>query len=271
MSRKIFTIHHSPSTRHFPFSIYYSQKLLANGKNMENGKRINENGSNGFTIIELLVATTIFSIVLIVIVASFLQVGRMFYKGVSVNNTNEAARTLVDDIANDIRLSKSSLYADPTADKNLMNVQYFCVGQHRYTFIFKTKVQGSDITATNLQAKNIQAGVIQDNTGGNCHQPSDDPPGTNATQILGPDMQLNNLTLTKSSSETGVSGVRIHTHIVFYGADNTVFDTSDTTMKNTASDPGKAAGASDAFCSGNSLSTQFCAVSDIDTNITLGF
>jgi prepilin-type N-terminal cleavage/methylation domain-containing protein len=83
----------------------------------------------GFTIIELLVATSIFSLVLLVILASFLQIGRMFYKGVSVSNTNESARSLLDSITRDVRFGQS-----PTGVKNEGGKSYFCAGSHRYTF-----------------------------------------------------------------------------------------------------------------------------------------
>jgi hypothetical protein len=53
------------------------------------------------------------------------------------------------------------------------------------------------------------------------------------------------------------SAVRIHAHVLFYGVDDQVFNP----------DVNDAA----ASCSGTLLSTQFCATSDIDTNITLGF
>jgi prepilin-type N-terminal cleavage/methylation domain-containing protein len=230
-------------------------------------KKISKQQS-GFTIIELLVATTIFSIVLVVIVASFLQVGRMFYKGVSINNTNEAARNLVDDIANDVRLSKSSLYADPAPDSADSSKKFFCVGQHRYTYKLNTQVRDNDINPTsgNISARTMSAGVVQDSTGGNCQDPSH-LNGTNASQVLGPDMRLNALDVAKNA--TG-SAVRIHAHILFYGTDDNVFSSiahpadNDTDHAASLSDP-------KAFCSGNLLSTQFCSVADIDTNIALGF
>jgi prepilin-type N-terminal cleavage/methylation domain-containing protein len=217
-------------------------------------KKYQLESQKGFTIIELLVATTIFSIVLVVIVASFLQVGRMFYKGVSVNNTNEASRGLVDDISSDIRLSDAntilSLHTDP-ADTTK---KYFCTGQHRYTYIIANQVKQDSIInpdTTPVLAKNMHAGIIQDITGGACPAPSATD-GTSPRQMLGPNMQLNLL----SVAQTGTL-VNIHAHVIFYGVDDTVFAPSLT-------DPA-------ARCSGSLLSTQFCAIADINTNVTLGY
>jgi prepilin-type N-terminal cleavage/methylation domain-containing protein len=222
----------------------------------------------GFTIIELLVATTIFSIILVIIVSSFLQVGRMFYKGVSISNTNEAARNLVDTITNDARLanfqSGNTLNPDGSLNTDPSFKKYFCVGPHRYTYWLAQQVKDSNIhTDANL----MTAGVVQDETGGSCRSPAD-LGGTRNNQVLGPDMQINKLSVVENSTNTALT---VSVHIVFYGADNTVFNSSDSTMVNTTADPGRASRAADAYCSGNLLSTQFCAVANIDTNVTLRY
>jgi prepilin-type N-terminal cleavage/methylation domain-containing protein len=250
MRKMISIIHQALSTKHNPVSVFSGVCSKLSIKGPSRNQRIAANDASGFTIIELLVATTIFSIVLVVIVASFLQIGRMFYKGVSINNTNEAARSLVDDIANDVRFSKAATFGDPKADPTVTNKWFFCIGQHRYTYRLGVQVKDTDVNTT---AKDMQAGVIQDTTGGNCQDPTKSA-GINASQILGPDMRLNDLDVVKNA--TG-SAVRIHAHVLFYGVDDQVFNP----------DVNDAA----ASCSGTLLSTQFCATSDIDTNITLGF
>lgn len=219
-----------------------------------------KNNVKGFTIIELLIATTIFSMALVVIVASFLQVGRMFYKGVSVNSTNEAARTLVDDITNDTKLS-STYNLGNSADPDPNIKKYFCIGSHRYTYWLNKQVKAGDI---NANSSTMNAGVIQDVDSG-CHAPG--TPAPSNRQILGPDMQLNDLRVVKNASG---SGIAIHAHVIFYGVDKRVFNSS-THPNDTDVDHDAALKDRDAYCSGNLLSTQFCAMSDIDTNVTLKY
>jgi prepilin-type N-terminal cleavage/methylation domain-containing protein len=227
---------------------------------MSREKRTMNKNNKGFTIIELLIATTIFSIVLIVIVSSFLQIGRMFYKGVSIDNVNEASRNLVDSITSDARLTT---YFDPGGvDSTNANKHFFCVGPHRYTYILALQVRDSNIKTN---ANSMVAGIVQDTTNGACKSPTD-LPIAKASQILGPDMQLNDINIQKN---TAGNTLMIRTHVVFYGSDNTVFDTNDPALANTAANPGRASTAPDAFCSGNVLSTQFCATSHLETNVTL--
>jgi prepilin-type N-terminal cleavage/methylation domain-containing protein len=212
---------------------------------------------SGFTIIELLIATTIFSIVLMIILASFLQISRMFYKGVSLDNTNEAARTLVDDITSDIRLAKDGGTATSPGPNN---THFFCVGLHRYTFKLGVKVTSPQVTSPDSITSSAGAGVREDTVGSGCPIPIVGAITTNPQQLLGPDMQLNDFG-TNCGKPGGLCGIdcasalmcNIHTHIVFYGFDSTV-------LKPSAADQA-------AECTGNTLDTQFCATADIKTNV----
>lgn len=211
------------------------------------------NPQTGFTLIELMIATTIFSIVLTVILAAFLQIGRMFYKGVSTNNTNESTRILVDDISNDVRLADGASNAQViSGDK-----YYFCVGSHRYTYVLKQQVTASNISNLNPLAMN--AGVIRD-TPGSCDATT--AAGDDKQQLLGPNMQLNALDF-----KCAPTGCAIHAHVIYYGADKTVF----ASPSHSSYTPEQAINEPDARCSGNLLSTQFCAWGDISTNVTLKF
>jgi prepilin-type N-terminal cleavage/methylation domain-containing protein len=210
--------------------------------------------SNGFTIIELMIATIIFSLVLVVLLASFLQIGRMFYKGVSISTTNEATRTLVEDIVDDLHFSQSPVVCDPVT--NCPGVKkYFCIGSHRYTYILGTKTKDTDIT--NPKSNTMTAGMVRDTIPG-CPVPS--IVGTDPKQLLGLNMQLNNMEFIPAAN-----GVFVHAHVVFYGIDNSVFVSKIPGLDT----PAEALTAHDAYCEGSLFSTQLCAASDIQTIVQL--
>lgn len=213
------------------------------------------NPQTGFTLIELMIATTIFSIVLTVILASFLQIGRMFYKGVSTNNTNESTRTLVDDISNDVRLADGA--TDAVRIGTVGDKYYFCIGTHRYTYVLKQPVTATNIT--NLNPQSMSAGVVRD-TPASCDATT--AAGSDKQQLLGPNMQLNALEF-----KCAATGCTIHAHVIYYGADKTVFASPN----HPSYTPAQAINEPDARCSGNLLSTQFCSMADISTNVTLKF
>jgi prepilin-type N-terminal cleavage/methylation domain-containing protein len=217
----------------------------------------NKQESSGFTIIELMIATIVFSMVLVVLLASFMQIGRMFYKGVSLSNTNEATRTLVEDLVTDVRFfAQTPISCDPTS--NCIGVKkYFCVGNNRYTYILGTKTQDSDIT--NPAVNTFTAGMVRDTIEG-CPPPTVIGINTNPKQLLGLSMQLNAMDFVSNSN-----GVYIHAHVLFYGVDDQNFVSKDPS-KNT---PALALTAPDAYCEGSLFSTQLCAASDIQTIVQL--
>ena len=63
----------------------------------------------GFTIIELLIATTVFSLVLLITMAGILEITRMYYRGVTQSRTQEVARQIIDEISESIRYSTAEV------------------------------------------------------------------------------------------------------------------------------------------------------------------
>lgn len=216
----------------------------------------------GFTLIELMFATLIFGMVLAVMLASFLQIGRLYYKGISLSTTDEAGQKISTDIDNDLRYS-SSAACDNMSGQNCIDpanpyIHYFCIGNHRYTYLLSTaatgpyKIQAGDI---NSPDPSNAVGMIRDTVIG-CPAPSTIA-GTEPVQLLTINLQLNDLHFYCNDNSCYV-----HLHIVFYGADNSVFSSFEHPNDNTSDHLG-ALTDPDNKCDGSLLSTEFCAVNDI--------
>src|SRR5258708_6166908 len=94
-------------------------------------KRINaERGAGGFTIVELTIATAIFSTVLLVGLASFLGIGKIFYKGVTITQTQSAAQSVLDQLSSDVQFGVSVVASQPTGT----GARFMCIGNARYTY-----------------------------------------------------------------------------------------------------------------------------------------
>jgi prepilin-type N-terminal cleavage/methylation domain-containing protein len=229
--------------------------------------------TSGFTIIELMIATLVFSIILLVIIGAFLQIGHIFFKGVSLANTQESSRSLIGDITDDLRFARNPQCIDDKESTDSQsvantpqctvdaNTRFFCVGTHRYVYtLAKNMPAGSQKMTNDDISQNSYTnykGVVETTIPAGCPHP-----GTtsekNRKQLLGPDMQLNAL-----SMKCAANFCTIHTHIIFYGADDGVFES--------ASAPSDALRAPDAQCTGDLRSTQFCAVSDMTTSVNMRF
>lgn len=208
----------------------------------------------GFTLIELMLAAIIFAVVLVVILASFLQIGRIYYKGVSVAGTNEAARTAVDDITNDLRSSKDvtlpkQFTPDPTSP-----YWYFCVGTHKYAYKITLAVHQVTSYDINVPGHVDPNGLVKSDISNGCD--SNFQTGSHFEQLLGANMQLNRLDF-NCNSLNNVDSCSLTIRVVFFGSDPSV-------LKPSATDP-------NASCVGSLLSTDFCSVAFFSTDTITNF
>lgn len=105
----------------------------------------------GFTIIELLIATSIFSVLLLIALAGFAGVGNLFYKGVAITQTQSATESALKDMAGNIQTASAvQLPVNTSAAGN--GYWYFCAGGVRYTYL----LQHSPIDAS--QDENLSLG-----------------------------------------------------------------------------------------------------------------
>lgn len=116
----------------------------------------------GFTLIELMIATTIFAILLLVCMNTLVQISRAYYKGFTNSKTQEAARNIVDEISEGIQLSPAPILATPATPTGPQIATgadatgVFCIGFKAYTYAIDRKVA----SATSVPRKEIRNGLI---------------------------------------------------------------------------------------------------------------
>lgn len=168
---------------------------------------------NGFTIVELMIATTVFSLVLLVALAGFLQIGRLFYKGVNITQTTDDGKQAISSIKNDIAFSTagaSQIKITPyttTVGSTQLPRYWFCAGPNRYSFMRGTELDTNKENAemTNSSTANNPSlwsnfGLLRDrlNNATACPNPYSLPSslnGNSATELLGDNMRLSNLSV----------------------------------------------------------------------------
>ena len=99
--------------------------------------------NRGFTLLELLISTTVFSVILLLCTFGLVQVGRNYYRGNTITRTQNAARSVMSTLTQSIQYSGS----DPvgTLPQAAANTQVqggsFCIGSLRYDYKLNTKVE----------------------------------------------------------------------------------------------------------------------------------
>jgi prepilin-type N-terminal cleavage/methylation domain-containing protein len=105
----------------------------------------------GFTIIELMISTVVFSLVMLLCLTGMVQVSRAYYKGITLSRTQEAGRSVMTEISQVIQLSGSAVSFSavlPTTDtgpsvplgSTADGTGAFCAGNKKYSYVLDRKV-----------------------------------------------------------------------------------------------------------------------------------
>jgi prepilin-type N-terminal cleavage/methylation domain-containing protein len=84
----------------------------------------------GFTILELLIATTVLSVILVMVTVVMVGIGRLYYKGINQARVQDNVRSIVDELARQVQL-----YDQPPMPDTTGNVRAYCFGATRYIYV----------------------------------------------------------------------------------------------------------------------------------------
>jgi prepilin-type N-terminal cleavage/methylation domain-containing protein len=100
------------------------------------------NSEAGFTVLELMIATAVFSVVLLLLMISIIEVGRMYFKGITSSTTQGTARAAIDDITQTIQYGKVSFVSTggPTASGSAI-LHSYCFNNMRFTYTINTQLE----------------------------------------------------------------------------------------------------------------------------------
>jgi len=198
--------------------------------------------SSGFTVIELMIATMVFGVVLLLVTSAIMQFTRVYYKGITETKLQDINRNIVDSITQGIQFNGGNVtttVASPTAGSSYA----FCVGNLQYSYT--TGYMLSDSPTAGQTYHGLVANTVAGCTGSTAPQNV-----RNATvsgrELLAPNMRISRLQVTNPSPNVYKVSVKI-----VYG-DDTILNSPNTAAAN---------------CIGQRQGTQFCAVSDITTTV----
>ncbi|HSW85157.1 MAG TPA: type II secretion system protein [Candidatus Saccharimonadales bacterium] len=212
---------------------------------------------NGFTIVELMIATTILSFILVMVTAVMINIGNLYFKGITQVRTQDAVRSIADDLTHNLQLGSqvnpggSTGYIETFGDH--ITVNSFCIDDVRYTYVLYIQEghtledqnnvsRGSDLFKHVLWRDNLEkasecipADLTLDN-------PSSGTGGSNGTELVPAASRLSQFSISPITSPYGL-------YIgVAYG-DNDLIDKYDTNT------PICKGGKADKFCSTAGLHT----------------
>lgn len=209
-----------------------------------------QKSGGGFTIIELLIASAVFTVVITIAIGGFVQIARVFYKGIIITQTQQNLRQITDQVASDIKTAPAAWDPVPVRD----NIWYQCIGTSRYTYNIGNRV---DSSTEDPQQGNF--GLLLDHLPGSngCGSPYDSAtPFNNPTELLNDNMRLN-LFSVKTGIDCSVDNIaacsvyQVNIELAS-GRDQYLTLNTDTNQYE---------------CNSTLSSSQFCAVSQVSTTV----
>jgi prepilin-type N-terminal cleavage/methylation domain-containing protein len=209
--------------------------------------RFLSSGARGFTIIELLIAMSVFSVVLMMVTVAIMQISKVYYKGVTETNTQSTARGIMDTITQAIQFNGGTVTATPGAPGNpAPGGSYdFCVNNQEFSY--RPGYQLIDNSPGTHQTNHSL--VVRTVSG--CSSPTGQnlsAGGVTGRELMAPNMRLSSMVVQNLGNNLYKVQVR-----VVYGDDTLLISPSGNS---------NAAAAPDAACRGGA-GQQFCSVSDL--------
>ena len=209
--------------------------------------RLETNSSKqaGFTIVELMVATAVFAVVLLIVSLGLLQIGRTYYKGVTSTNVQQTSRGIIDQISQAIQFSGGQIITSITPRGNSRG---FCIDNKRYSYELDQQVIDSNPNTSAHQ--NYHAFLVDDLPGcnGSTQAMDVDAPTGTYRELLGPRMRLSAAGGVSISLVSGSSNLYSITINIIAGDDDVL-------------NPARTA------CTSGRAGTQFCAASNLTTTV----
>lgn len=202
--------------------------------------------SKGFTVIELMVATAVFSVVLVVVTAGILQVSRLYYKGVNEANAQSVVRSITDTITQSIQFGGGDVIPTTGGAATPTSPKVFCIGSKRFTYNLGWQVVSNSPDSAKHQAYH---GLVQDDLA-SCSSTSTQPLNAETVsgkELLSPGMRLSKLNVV----DLGSNLYRVEVRVI-YGDDDLL----------------KAPGDPLTSCIDERAGTQFCTISELNTVVT---
>jgi prepilin-type N-terminal cleavage/methylation domain-containing protein len=203
----------------------------------------------GFTIVELMIATLVFSMVLVVVTIGVMTFTKSYYRGITQSNTQNTARSVIENITQAIQFSGDKV-TSPISTAGSGSSVGFCIGNQRYSY--QPGWQLVDGTP-NVSLKQTRHELVMDSPGDCSGLSAQDVTKTpTGTELLSPHMRIAKL----SVSQVGTTGMYKVTLRVVYGDADLLYSPS-----------GNAAGAAapDAACKVSIAGSQFCATSELSS------
>jgi prepilin-type N-terminal cleavage/methylation domain-containing protein len=222
-----------------------------------NKTEINRNKllTTGFTIIELMIASTVFAVILLVVAIGAISLTDSYYKGITSSDVQSVARAIMSEVSQSIEFS-ANLYILPTTSSDA--VAGYCIDNTLYSYELGLEVVNPP---TASQDQNYHALVVSNNA--SCSSSTIlSLPTTAAPLPITSHELLNQYMRLTAFDITQLPNYLYKVHIKILYGDNNILNPTPTTSSPVLGSP---SWSTEGCATGTG--SQFCAVSEFTTTV----
>ena len=159
---------------------------------------------SGTTLVEVMIATSVFSLVMVASMTTFAVMSRTYFKGLNESKTLNVALKIVDDVSSTIAATNSYVYKSGTDWKS------HCFGGVKYSYKLNKVLTKNPVTGTEQSDKIL---VYSHDSGGGCQSPDpvqSTPVQSTATELLEERMRLLSFDITATGGLYEIEVVVAH-------------------------------------------------------------
>lgn len=225
-------------------------------------------GQRGFTIVELLIASAVFSVILLICAVGLLQIGRTYYKGVTSSQTQEAARSIIEEVSKTIQFNGGNvgLMIHPGGSEpseNPSTPSYVCIGNRRFAFVINRQLTPSGAPGPD-QSRHVLAVDNRQCVGGTPQPLTNSNLLDESKELLPPNMRLTKFEVGCAPDNSTPDPLDCLSDNLYQVTVRVVAGGQDVLVDTNSSRPGPDLPGE---CLPNSIGGQFCAVAELSTAV----
>lgn len=206
---------------------------------------------SGFTIVELMIATAVLSVILLISTVVIVGIGRLYYKGINQSRVQGTVRSVGDEIAQKLQLNTAPVQHNEPSPPDDANMKAYCIGSTRYSYVEGVKIgtKKGGPTGQGPYYHVLWRDILP--SGGECKPQNlklPDPGGVEGQELISPNSRLTQFSITGSGGGSAIESPYNVVIGVAYGDDDLLSSGPNVTCQ------GSAGG-------------QFCATAKLSTTV----
>ena len=151
--------------------------------------------SAGFTIVELMIATSVLATLLLMATIIMVSIGTLYYKGVSVSSVQDNARSLSDELAQHLELNNGNVTFVNISSSPASGA--YCIGPIRYTYVLNLQVSNNSTSPQHVIWRDI---TPSSGCGASLPAMNTLTPTSSGSELIAPNSRLTAFSITSPSA-----------------------------------------------------------------------